>query len=96
MIPRRYRQAPRIVEAMQLTRANAHQVAAWIYNTGHGVASVSVTTSSISPADLEIATYEARLTARPGDWVIRGETGEISVCPPEPFALTYNPVEETQ
>lgn len=42
---------------------------------------------------LEIATLEGVLTAKPGDWIIRGEHGEFWPCKPDVFAATYEAVE---
>lgn len=41
-----------------------------------------------------IPTLEGTMTARPGDWVIRGVAGEFYPCKPDIFEATYKPVEE--
>ncbi len=41
---------------------------------------------------LEIETLEGEMTARPGDWVIRGVKGEFYPCKPEIFDATYEEV----
>ena len=42
---------------------------------------------------LHIVTLEGEMTARPGDWIIRGVGGEFYPCKPDIFAATYEPVE---
>lgn len=43
---------------------------------------------------LRIATLEGTMTAQPGDWIIRGVTGELYPCKPDIFAATYEPAAE--
>lgn len=43
---------------------------------------------------LEIETLEGPVSARPGDWIIRGVQGEFYQCKPDIFDATYEPVEE--
>src|SRR5881275_2799125 len=38
-----------------------------------------------------IITLEGIMTAKPGDWIIRGVKGEIYPCKPDIFAATYEP-----
>ena len=40
-----------------------------------------------------IETLEGDMKASPGDWIIRGVSGEFYPCKPDIFALTYEPVE---
>lgn len=42
-------------------------------------------------AQWDIETLEGTMTARPGDWIIRGVKGEIYPCKPDIFAATYEP-----
>lgn len=39
---------------------------------------------------LEIETLEGTMTARPGDFIIRGVQGEFYPCKPDIFAATYD------
>jgi hypothetical protein len=41
---------------------------------------------------LLIDTLEGTMTARRGDWIIKGVVGEIYPCKPDIFAATYEPV----
>lgn len=43
--------------------------------------------------DLYIPTLEGTMTARAGDWIIKGVQGELYPCKPDIFAATYEPVE---
>jgi hypothetical protein len=43
---------------------------------------------------LIVKTFEGRTCATPGDWIIRGEEGELYPCKPSIFAKTYDPVDE--
>lgn len=40
---------------------------------------------------LHIETLEGRMTAQPGDWIIRGVQGEFYPCKPDIFEQTYEP-----
>ncbi len=37
-----------------------------------------------------INTLEGRMTANPGDWIIKGVKGEFYPCKPDIFAATYD------
>lgn len=45
---------------------------------------------------LFIPTLEGKMTALPGDWIIRGVKGEFYPCKPDIFEATYEPVESEQ
>lgn len=40
-----------------------------------------------------INTLEGAMVASPGDWIIKGVSGEYYPCKPDFFAKTYEPVE---
>lgn len=44
--------------------------------------------------ELQIETLEGEMTARIGDWVIKGVAGEIYPCKPDIFEKTYERVTE--
>lgn len=44
------------------------------------------------PATLDIDTLEGTMSARAGDWIIRGVQGEQYPCKPDIFDATYEPV----
>ena len=41
---------------------------------------------------LQIPTLEGVMTARPGDWIIKGVKGEFYPCKPDIFKATYEEV----
>ena len=41
---------------------------------------------------LNIKTLEGMMTARPGDWIIKGVKGEFYPCKPDIFEATYEEV----
>ena len=47
-----------------------------------------------SQGTLDIPTLEGVMTAQPGDWIIRGEAGEVYPCKPGIFESTYEEVTE--
>lgn len=46
--------------------------------------------SQDDPGEIEIETLEGRMTAKPGDWIIKGVKGEFYPCKPDIFAATYD------
>lgn len=42
--------------------------------------------------ELQVQSLEGPLTAKPGDWIIRGIKGELYPCKPDIFEATYEPV----
>jgi hypothetical protein len=46
-----------------------------------------------STPEMRIHTLEGTMSARPGDWIIRGVKGEFYPCKPDIFHATYEPVE---
>ena len=43
--------------------------------------------------ELYIPTLEGTMTAKPGDWIIRGVKGEFYPCKPDIFEATYEAVD---
>ena len=81
----KYRKRPVVIDAVQLTTDNGHDLAKWCAGSH----------SSISNA-VVIHTLEGTLVAQVGDWIIRGVAGEHYPCKPDIFAATYEPVEEAR
>lgn len=44
--------------------------------------------------EMDVPTLEGDMTARHGDWIIRGVNGEFYPCKPDVFAKTYEPVDD--
>jgi hypothetical protein len=91
-----YRKLPVVIEARHfdvppdwLPIAFGIELARWC--GGKYVAQADLTDPRI-----EIPTLEGVMTARLGDWIVKGVAGEFYPCAAEIFALTYEPVEVSQ
>lgn len=81
-----YRKKPVMISAMQFTGVNAEECLKFIEGREQIV--------KCGPAErIEIKTLEGTMTARVGDWIIRGVKGEFYPCKPDVFAATYELVE---
>ena len=80
----KFRKKPVVIEAVRWTGENATDVAAFCPGIGFG----PVTGCAF------IKTLEGRMTALPGDWIIKGVRGEFYPCKPEIFSATYEAVSE--
>jgi hypothetical protein len=103
----RYRKKPVVIEARQLvgTPPEIHDVYLWVEANTEGSfdplpddeTSFPTSGVSIDPATgfMLIATLEGVMTAKPGDYIIRGVQGEFYPCKPDIFEQTYELVEQT-
>ena len=78
----KYRKKPVVIEAVQVTDAtfdaphpNPEHIPGLLYDPVRRV--------------VEIDTLEGTMTARVGDWIIKGIKGEFYPCKPDIFAATY-------
>lgn len=81
MTSQRFRKKPIVIEAMQLTENNRHDVGKWckavtMYYDG-----------------IDIKTLEGVMRANLGDWVVRGVQGEFYPVKPDIFRETYERAE---
>jgi len=76
-----YRKRPVTVRARRVGPANAGQLAAWCEGTAGFVAGVTA---------VEVPTLEGTLTARDGDWIVKGITGEFWPVRADIFPRTYD------
>lgn len=83
--PTHYRKKPVQIVAWQLTRGHETAVANWC--GGHTMNEPAADAAGC--ADVEITTLEGVMTARPGDYVIKGVQGEFYPCKPDIFEQTY-------
>lgn len=81
----RYRKKPVEVEAVRWDGNNVEKVRAFFGGRGRFFVDRA--------SNVRIDTLEGRMTASPGDWVIRGVKGEFYPCKPDIFEATYEPVE---
>lgn len=82
---RRYRKRPVEVEAVRWEGCNYDQVLRLLRFAGDRL-------TYIPPSTLVIHTLEGDMTARVGDYIIRGVHGEHYPCKPDIFAETYEEV----
>jgi hypothetical protein len=86
--PLRYRKKPVVIEAWRYDGADFTYRPQWLSDA------IRAGQATFDPYNLVIKTLEGEMTARPGDWIIRGVKGEIYPCKPHIFAETYEPVED--
>ena len=80
-----YRKKPVVIEAVRFTGVNQGLIAEWVGAPLPGMTGPD--------AAIEIHTLEGTMTARKGDWVIKGVKGEFYPCKDEVFRATYELVE---
>ena len=85
MTVKRYRKKPVVIKAIQFAkdRNNEMEVRDFLGDAFQGVG---------NRMGLGIATLEGPLFAAPGDYIIKGVTGEFYPCKSHLFALTYEEV----
>ena len=83
-----FRKKPVTIEAEQFdgTVESANRILAWIGRNGADAKRVHGTKPDCG---IIISTLEGDMTAIPGDWIIRGVSGEFYPCKPDIFAATY-------
>ena len=82
----RFRKKPVVIDAVEWTGTNGREIAEFLEDAEWR--------HPLSPSDhIEIRTQEGVMTARPGDFIIRGVAGEVYPCKPDIFAQTYEPAE---
>ena len=87
MSVKKYRKKPVTIEAMQLTRHNACEIAEW---GGENVFVVYIVGERFDHEKaINIRTLEGVMEANPGDYIIKGVQGEFYPCKPDIFAATY-------
>ena len=75
----KFRKKPVVIEAIQYTGDNKHEMRDFI-------------SGNIDERQgLSIETLEGWLHASPGDWIIKGVNGEFYPCKPDIFEKTYEP-----
>jgi hypothetical protein len=94
VVAAKYRKKPVVVEAVQWSGSNWHEMLAWAEWEDSADARSLARLSFLSTSGdlLRIRTLEGTMTASPGDWVIRGVVGEFYPCKPDIFEATYEEV----
>jgi hypothetical protein len=82
----KFRKRPVEVEAVQWTGTNA----SWdsILNMGRA----KIEPGEMGSYTIIVVTLEGNMTARKGDWIIKGVKGELYPCKPDIFEMTYEAV----
>ena len=83
----KFRKNPVVIEAQRFTVNCQEAAAAWCGGKLWGE------TLPEHQKVILIATLEGEMTARVGDWIIKGVSGEFYPCKPDIFALTYESAE---
>lgn len=88
----RYRKKPVVIEAKQFNGLDDYlKIVEWMKASGdtHALADEVY----YSTPEMRLLTLEGTMSARPGDWIIRGVKGEFYPCKPDIFAATYEPAD---
>lgn len=85
----RYRKKPVVIEAFHFTGTqDLFDDLAWLTKA---LRSGTVYYQGGENPYLTIETWEGKMRANVGDWIIQGVKGELYPCKPDIFALTYEP-----
>jgi hypothetical protein len=88
---RRFRKRPVVITAVHFEPGNevrsGYQIADWC--GGRFLTDVKPSDRTDVAYAIDIPTLEGTMTARPGDWIIRGVHGEFYPCKPDIFDATY-------
>lgn len=82
-----YRKKPVVIQAIQLGKANAEEIAEWC--GGQVVEEINPHDETERFVGINIPTLEGVMRASEGDYVIKGVKGEFYPCKPHIFAETY-------
>lgn len=85
----RFRKKPIEIEAIQYTRESRNECIAFC-DAQH--VSIDDDGAEYELESLRIHTLEGIMTAKLGDWIIKGVKGEFYPCKPEIFEATYEAV----
>ena len=96
----KYRKKPVVIDALQLTRANAVKVYEWVHDctaikTDMDLHRWDDYLSIIERKGMRIPTLEGEMTASMGDYIIKGVQGEFYPCKSDIFEATYEVVNES-
>jgi hypothetical protein len=93
----KFRKKPVVIEAMQIdgTYARNDEIIIWVNSHTPNFNAADSGTWAVSAyyGEMKIRTLEGEMTAKKGDWIIRGVEGEFYSCKPNIFEKTYEAVE---
>lgn len=84
----KFRKKPVVVEAMRYEPDRSFKLMLWLQENHAKYDWVPTV-----PPLLQIWTLEGRMTARVGDWIIKGVKNEFYPCKSDVFTETYEPAE---
>lgn len=91
--PMKYRKKPVTIEAMQVTTNNRQDVISWILDGGADVHIEHAYIIKVQGLEetyaFEVKTLEGFMTAKYGDFIIKGVQGEFYPCREDIFEQTY-------
>jgi hypothetical protein len=98
LLSAKFRKKPVVIEAIQWTGQNLFDIISFTDGTpdlrgSHAGMRWEEYRDLVAREGLKIFTLEGKMSASPGDWIIRGVKGEFYPCKPDIFAATYEPVE---
>lgn len=81
----KFRKKPVVIEAIQFNNMTDYlDIAKWMVESG------STFEQGFSYPEMWVQTLEGQMTARPGDWIIKGVAGEFYPCKDPIFRQTYD------
>ncbi len=98
MMPKKYKQIPIEIEAMQLTESNALDIMNWVNadtteRNGKAIC-VAPLNNFTKTRDIQLDIFPRGTTfARLGDYVVKGADNNYYVCPRDAFEKHYKEVE---
>lgn len=87
----KFRKKPVVIEALQLEWGTWSEMCefAGVGKLADGKPEGCFIGNDENTMGLQIPTLEGTMTAREGDWIIKGVKGELYPCKPEIFEATY-------
>ena len=95
----RFTKKPITIEAVQWTGGNLREVISFTdgppdRRAVHAGQEWEEYEGLVKRDGLSIFTLEGKMSATPGDWIIKGVKGEVYPCKPDIFEATYSPAED--
>jgi hypothetical protein len=87
----KFRKKPVVIEAELYTGENGYQIQRWSDNAAMPSPVLEPSADNPKGSYLQIKTLEGVMIGNPGDYIIRGVSGEFYPCKPDIFAKTYEP-----
>jgi hypothetical protein len=83
----KFRKKPVVIEAIRFTGNNCIECLLFMGTPEH----IAFNPELHNTDHPTIHTLEGKMTASPGDWIIKGVKGEFYPCKPDIFEATYEP-----